>query len=60
MGVDHSTAIVERVQEAGARAELYLYEGHNDLHGIWRDDRPPLRLVGHIEKAIVVFLRKTL
>jgi hypothetical protein len=59
VGVEHSEAIVQRMVEAGCRAELYLYEGHNELHGIWRNDRPPLRLVEHIEKKITAFLRQT-
>jgi acetyl esterase/lipase len=59
VGVEHSQAIVQRMNEAGCRAELYLYEGHNDLHGIWRDDGPHLRLVEHIEAKIAAFLRQT-
>jgi acetyl esterase/lipase len=60
VGVEQSEAIVQRMVEAGCRAELYLHEGHNELHGIWRNDRPPLRLCEHIENAIETFLRKTL
>jgi hypothetical protein len=60
VGVEHSVAIVERMQEAGARAELYLYERRNQLHGIWRDDQLHLRLVEQIEDVIVAFLRETL
>jgi acetyl esterase/lipase len=60
VGVEHSEAIVQRLLEVGCHAELYLYEGHNELHGIWRGDRRPLRLGMQIEKRIAAFLRKTL
>jgi len=48
------------MREAGAHAELYLYEGHNELHGIWREGGPPLRLVRHLEDVIAAFLRERL
>jgi acetyl esterase/lipase len=60
VGVEHSEAIVRRMVEAGCEAELYLYQGHNELHGIWRDQIPPLRLCPHLEDVIAAFLRKTL
>ena len=60
VGVEHSIAMVRRMREAGCHADLYLYDGLNELHGIWRDDRPMLRLFKHIEYVIAVFLRKTL
>ena len=60
VGVEHSEAIVQRMKEAGCHARLYLYEGHNDLHGIWREDSAPLRLFAHIENVIATFLQETL
>jgi len=60
VGAEHSQVIVERMREAGAHAELYLYEGHNELHGIWREGGPPLRLVRHLEDVIAAFLRERL
>jgi acetyl esterase/lipase len=59
VGVEHSQAILQRMVEVGCQAELYLYKGHNELHGIWRNSRPPLRLVEHIEIKIAAFLRQT-
>jgi acetyl esterase/lipase len=55
-----SVAMVQRMREAGRSAEIYLYDGPGDLHGIWRDDRIPLRLFEHIEEVIRTFLLKTL
>jgi len=57
---EESVAIVQRMQEAGCQAELYLYDGPGDLHGIWRNDQPPLRFFEHLEEVIAAFLRKTL
>jgi len=57
---EESMAMVQRMREAGCCAELYLYDGPGDQHGIWRDDRLPLRLFEHIEAAIKAFLLKTL
>jgi acetyl esterase/lipase len=52
-----STAVVERVQEAGGHAELYSYDGPDKLHGIWEvQDAPRPRLLGHIEERIAGFL----
>jgi acetyl esterase/lipase len=55
-----SVAMVERMRDAGCSAEIYLYDGPGDLHGIWRDDRVPLRLFEHLEDVIKAFLMKTL
>ena len=55
-----STAMVQRMRAAGCSAEIYLYDGPGDLHGIWRDDLVPLRLFEHIEEVIKAFLTKTL
>jgi acetyl esterase/lipase len=55
-----SVAMVERMQAAGCCADLYLYDGPGKLHGIWRDDRLPPRLFGHIEDTIGSFLSRTL
>lgn len=55
-----SIAIVEKMQRTGCHAELYLYDGPGNLHGIWRSDKPPLRLFQHLEQVIAAFLRKTL
>jgi acetyl esterase/lipase len=55
-----SIAIIERMQAAGCCADLYLYDGPGKLHGIWRDDRLPPRLFGHIEDVIGSFLSRTL
>ena len=52
--------MVQRMREAGCSAEIYLCDGPGDLHGIWRDDRIPLRLFEHIEEVIKTFLLKTL
>ena len=60
VGVEHSIAVVRRMKKVGCHAELYLYDGLNELHGIWRDDSPVLRLYEHIEDVIAVFLQKTL
>ena len=57
---DESVAMVERMREAGCSAEIHLYDGPGDLHGIWRDDHTPLRLFEHIEEVIRTFLLKTL
>ena len=57
---EESIAVVQRMREAGCWAELYLYDGPGDQHGIWRDDRLPLRLFEHVEAAIKAFLLKTL
>ncbi len=57
---EESVAIVQRMREAGRPAELYLYDGPGDLHGIWRNEQPPLRFFEHIEDAIATFLQKTL
>jgi acetyl esterase/lipase len=57
---EESSAIVQRMREAGCSAELHLYDGPGDLHGIWRDDGIPLRLFEHIEEVIRTFLLKTL
>jgi acetyl esterase/lipase len=57
---EESTAMVQRMREAGCPAEIYLYDGPGDLHGIWRDDLVPLRLFEHIEEAIRGFLLRTL
>jgi acetyl esterase/lipase len=54
---DHSIEIVGKLRSVGARAELYLYDGPGELHGIWRDeDEDPPRLFGHIEERIAAFL----
>jgi acetyl esterase/lipase len=55
-----SLAMVERLREAGNHAELYLFDGPGVQHGIWRNDRPPLRFFQHIERAIADFLHRTL
>ena len=60
VAVEHAIAIVQRMKAAGGHAELYLYDGLNELHGIWRDDRAPLRLFPHIEDVIAAFLRTML
>jgi len=57
---EESIAMVQRMRDAGCHAEIHLYDGPGDQHGIWRDDRIPLRLFQHIEDAIAAFLRKTL
>ena len=57
---EESVAIVQRMRETGRPAELYLYDGPGDLHGIWRNEQPPLRFFEHIEDAIATFLQKTL
>ena len=57
---EQSVAIVEKMKQAGRPAQLYLYDGINKLHGIWRDDVLPLRLFQHIEDPIAAFLHKTL
>jgi len=57
---EESIAMVQRMREVGCSAEIYLYDGPGDQHGIWRDDRVPLRLFQHIEDAIKAFLLKTL
>jgi acetyl esterase/lipase len=57
---EESIAMVQRMREAGGSAELYLYDGPGDQHGIWRDDWVPLRLFEHIEDVIKAFLQKTL
>lgn len=58
---DHSIEIVEKLRSVGARAELYLYDGPGELHGIWRDeDEEPPRLFGHIEERIARFLSDVL
>ncbi len=57
---EESVAIVRRMRETGRPAELYLYDGPGDLHGIWRNEQPPLRFFEHIEDAIAAFLHKTL
>ncbi len=54
---DHAIEIVEKLRSVGARAELYLYDGPGELHGIWRDeDEEPPRLFEHIEDRIAAFL----
>jgi acetyl esterase/lipase len=55
---ENSVAILEKMLEAGCEAELYLYDGPGTLHGIWRNDEPPLRFFQHLEDAIAAFLRK--
>ena len=58
---EHAVAIVEKMQEIGCHAELYMYDGPGKLHGIWRDEEEsPLRFFQHLEDAIAEFLRKTL
>jgi acetyl esterase/lipase len=57
---EESMAMVQRMREVGCSAEIYLYDGPGDQHGIWRDDRVPLRLFEHIEDVIRAFLLKTL
>jgi len=57
---EESIAMVQRMRETGCSAEIYLYDGPGDQHGIWRDDRVPLRLFEHIEDVIKVFLLRTL
>jgi acetyl esterase/lipase len=57
---EESVAIVRRMRAVGRPAALYLYDGPGELHGIWRNEQPPLRLFEHIEDAIAMFLRKTL
>lgn len=57
---EESVAIVERMRESGCQAELYLYDGPGNQHGIWRNDRSPLRFFQHLEEMIAAFLRKTL
>jgi acetyl esterase/lipase len=52
-----SVAMVERLRKAGNHAELYLYDGPGVQHGIWRNDRPPLRFFEHIETAIAAFIQ---
>jgi acetyl esterase/lipase len=56
---EESIAIVKRMQEAECQAELYLYDGPGKQHGIWRDDRTPLRFFQHIEDVIAKFIRIT-
>ena len=56
-----SDAIVARVKEVGGQAELYSYDGPDELHGIWcvQNDPQP-RLLPYLEEAIAAFLRKHL
>ena len=52
-----SDAVVERVQKAGGHAELYSFDGPDNLHGIWQvQDAPRPRLLTHIEDRIAGFL----
>lgn len=57
---EESIAMVERMRKMERPADLYLYDGPGRLHGIWRDDRVPLRLYEHIETVIAAFFQKTL
>jgi hypothetical protein len=55
---EESIAMVQKMGEMGCSAKIYLYDGPGDLHGIWRDDRIPLRLFEHIEDAIKEFAER--
>jgi len=58
---EEAVAIVEKMQENGCLAKLYMYDGPGKLHGIWRNEaEQPLRFFQHLEDAIAAFLRGTL
>ena len=48
------------MQSLGAHAELYLYDGPDRQHGIWREEALSPELLPHLEAEIVRFLRQTL
>ena len=56
-----SEKMVEALQEVGASAELYAYEGPDKLHGVWTEQEAPSpHLLPHLKEKIASFLRKTL
>lgn len=57
---EHSIEMVRRLQDLGARAELYLYDGPGRQHGIWREEVPSPELLPHLEATIVRFLGELL
>jgi len=58
--VEDSMEMAERLQSLGAHAELYLYDGPDRQHGIWREEALSPELLPHLEAEIVRFLRQTL
>lgn len=56
---EESIAIVDKMRDSGHHAELYLYDGPGELHGIWRNEEPPLRLFQHLETRIAEFIDQT-
>lgn len=57
---EHSTQIVAKLQDLGARAELYLFDGAGKQHGIWREEGPSPVLLQELEEVIAGFLRSVL
>jgi hypothetical protein len=54
---EQSHRIVERYKAAGVRAELFLYPGPGDAHGIWNNAVEPRRLLVEPTEAIRGFLK---
>ncbi len=53
-----SERLVAALRDAGGQAELYSYEGPDQLHGIWtKQDAPMPRLLPELEARIAEFLR---
>jgi acetyl esterase/lipase len=53
----HPKAMVAAYETVGARAELFAFEGVDDLHGIWIEGTDPHRLTPNLEEAIAGFLK---
>lgn len=57
---EHSIEIVEKLRRLGARAELHLFDGAGDQHGIWREEGASPELLEELEAAILRFLATVL
>ena len=53
---EHSREIVEKLRGFGARAELYLFDGAGEQHGIWREEATSPHLLEELEAVILRFL----
>lgn len=58
--VEDSIEMVHRLESLGAGAELYLYDGPDRQHGIWREEAASPELLPHLETKIATFLRGVL
>lgn len=57
---EHSTQIVRKLQCHRASAEVYLFDGAGEQHGIWREEGPSPELLLQLEAVILRFLGQVL